>query len=118
MEEIKLEIEPDKIDKININDNDIDEPLTGSPITMIEVSPKGKYLVTYSDQDLSIVCWNIEDVDKEPKFEFRINSRRIIRMCVSDDKKLACVSSDGLLGKVIIIEKLLLFIFGILFFQR
>src|SRR3954462_12815880 len=47
----------DKIDKYN-------PPHNGKPITMIEVSPNEKYLVTYSNKDHSIVDWNVEDKDE------------------------------------------------------
>ncbi|PKC55015.1 hypothetical protein RhiirA1_476313, partial [Rhizophagus irregularis] len=87
----KIEIKVDKIevDK-NYDDkiftfNDInDEPHNGRPITMIEISPNEKYLITYSEEDHSIVGWNVEDIDKiQLKFD------QTGSLCVSDDKKLA-----------------------------
>lgn len=96
-------------DKIEINDHHIDEPHNENPITMIEVSPNESYLVSHSDKDGSMVGWNIENVDDKDQFksEFCINLGRIIRMCVSDDMKLACITSDGLLGKIVIIKHFL-----------
>ncbi len=31
---------------------------------MMEISPNGKYLVTYSEEDNTIVGWNVEDIKK------------------------------------------------------
>ena len=94
---VKIE-DSDKIviDKIDIdkphNDND-EPPHNGKPITKIEVSPNEKYLVTYSEEDNSIVGWNVEDVGEgqlKSEFSLKVNeSGTIGSICVSDDKKLA-----------------------------
>ncbi|PKY30787.1 hypothetical protein RhiirB3_448053, partial [Rhizophagus irregularis] len=54
----KIEIEVDKIDvdkidvdKIFIFDDEPHKPHNGKPITMIEISPNEKYLITYSEED-------------------------------------------------------------------
>ncbi|CAB4423671.1 unnamed protein product [Rhizophagus irregularis] len=71
-----------KIDGINIDINNVDnnkididndiKPHKNKPIIKIEVSPNEKYLVTYSQDDHSIVD----------------------QICVSDDKKLAFIYND------------------------
>ncbi|CAB4442389.1 unnamed protein product [Rhizophagus irregularis] len=109
----KIEIDIDKIDvdKIDVDKNDVDkndadkigideidtfddEPHNGKPITMMEISPHEKYLITYSKKDRSIVGWNVEDQlkfhqtvktnedNKDEKYEIK-------SLCVSDDKILA-----------------------------
>ena len=95
----KIEIDVDKndvdkndVDKIFTFDDIGDEPHNGKPITMIEISPNEKYLITYSKEDRSIVGWNVEDKDKvQLKFDqtVKINEVEIESLCVSDDKKLA-----------------------------
>ncbi|GET61808.1 hypothetical protein GLOIN_2v1581173 [Rhizophagus irregularis DAOM 181602=DAOM 197198] len=97
----KIEIEVDKIDvdKIFIFDDEPHKPHNGKPITMIEISPNEKYLITYSEEDRSIVGWNVEDIDKvQLKFHKTVEIYRYIKrtaydiyvrsLCVSDDKKL------------------------------
>ncbi|RGB38763.1 hypothetical protein C1646_805680 [Rhizophagus diaphanus] len=81
-----------KIDK----DNDINKPHNGKHITMIEVSPKGKYLVTYSEDNKTIACWNVEDVSEgqlKSDYQHIIDEHvEIVRkICVSDDKILAYI---------------------------
>src|SRR6266480_4934801 len=85
----------------------VDQPYVGKPhngpITKIEVSPNGKYLVTYDrkDKDRSIVGWNVEGINEgrlEPDFH-NIKTVKLVekngghkianRICVSDDSKLA-----------------------------
>ncbi|POG58780.1 hypothetical protein GLOIN_2v1727824, partial [Rhizophagus irregularis DAOM 181602=DAOM 197198] len=90
----KIEIDVDKnvVDKFFTFD---DERHNGKPITMIEISPNEKYLITQSEEDRSIVGWNVENIDKvQLKFHqaVKINEDKIISLCVSDDKKLACIS--------------------------
>ncbi|PKY63038.1 hypothetical protein RhiirA4_490761, partial [Rhizophagus irregularis] len=95
-----------KIDKIDVDKNDVDKIFTfdniddkrhnGKHITMIEISPKEKYLITYSKEDRSIVGWNVENIDKvQLKFHqtVKINEyfSNIYSLCVSDDKKLAYI---------------------------
>jgi WD40 repeat protein len=101
------EIDDDKIDdKIDVDkiftfDNINDEPHklhNGKPITMIEISPNEKYLITYSKEDGSIIGWNVEDIDKvQLKFDqtVKINEDNIKCLCVSDDKKLAYNKGTG-----------------------
>ncbi|CAI2177911.1 2752_t:CDS:2 [Funneliformis geosporum] len=81
------------------------KPHEGSPITMIEISPNAKYIVTYSEEDKTIVGWNVKDDKCKLIPDFTINSDKIFRnnktdevvandektifhMCVSDEKML------------------------------
>ena len=89
----------DKIDDIdnNTGNDKIDnKPHNGKPITKIEVSPNEKYLVTYSEEDRSIVGWNFDIDEGQLKSEFfhKINDKQIYVLCVSDDKKLAYIYVD------------------------
>ena len=79
------------------------QPHNGSPISWIEVSQNIKYLVSYSEDDDSIVGWEIknnkldekdkndEKVEEEKiKFKSIINKvGRVLRMCISNDNILA-----------------------------
>jgi WD40 repeat protein len=47
-----------------VADNDINKPHNDKHITKIEVSPNEKYLVTYNEEDHSIVGWNVEEKDE------------------------------------------------------
>ncbi|RIA87088.1 hypothetical protein C1645_828296 [Glomus cerebriforme] len=97
---------------IDIEDNDIEKniatdteknniPHNGKPITMIEVSPNGTYLVTFSEEDKSIIGWNVENVEDtdegqlKPDYHYTIHHNLgyegIQNICVSDDKKLAYI---------------------------
>ncbi|PKY55427.1 hypothetical protein RhiirA4_474875, partial [Rhizophagus irregularis] len=111
----KIEIEVDKnddkndadqidVDKIDVDQNDVDkiftfddEPHNGKPITTIEISPNEKYLITYSNEDCSIVGWNVKDIDKiklkfHQIFYFNADNKYNTKcLCVSDDKKLAYI---------------------------
>ncbi|PKY42634.1 hypothetical protein RhiirA4_456466 [Rhizophagus irregularis] len=85
-------------DKIGVSDKDkIENYHNGNPITEIEVSPKGRYLVTYSKEDHSIVGWNIENENEaQLKFEFSVNDvslnvDKFNQICISDNKKLAYI---------------------------
>ncbi|RGB39396.1 hypothetical protein C1646_754547 [Rhizophagus diaphanus] len=95
----------DDADKIEVDENDVDEIFTfdderhnGKPITMLEISPKEKYLITYSNENRSIVGWNVEDMDKvQLEFDQFINEDSkygINSLCVSDDKKLAYIDNN------------------------
>ncbi|PKY24304.1 hypothetical protein RhiirB3_527112, partial [Rhizophagus irregularis] len=97
----KIEIDVDKIE-IDVDKNDVDKIFTfdderhsGKPITRIEISPNGNYLITYSEKDRSIVGWNVEDKDKvQLKFDQTVKLSisyllSSLILCVSDDKKLA-----------------------------
>lgn len=91
-------------DKIGVSDKDkIENYHNGKPITEIEVSPKGRYLVTYSKEDQSIVGWNIENENEDQlKFEFSVNYVRLNvdeLICISDDKKLAYIDNYTCLSK-------------------
>ncbi|GET00431.1 hypothetical protein GLOIN_2v1537213 [Rhizophagus clarus] len=86
-------------DKIDI-DHDIDKLVKphhyNRPITLIEISPNGKYLVTYSRDDNSIVGWNVQDKDDSP---IELDKRfplvyEIKKLCVSDDKQLVCLGGE------------------------
>ncbi|RIA98944.1 hypothetical protein C1645_812117 [Glomus cerebriforme] len=63
------------------------KPHNSKPITMIEISPKGTYLVTYSPEDKSIFVWKVENVKE-------VNSSHIEKKCVSDDKILAYILTN------------------------
>src|ERR1044072_5911551 len=92
-------------------------PHNGKPITKLEVSPNGEYLVTYSEKDHSIVGWNVnpddnqdDEIEKESPDEIqRIDEGQlepagtpvevneymtISQLCVSDDKKLGYIYID------------------------
>jgi hypothetical protein len=64
-------------------------------ITKTEVSPNGKYVVTYSKNDCSIVLWSIKDVEgrlePEPDFTVKTGNKRVTKICISDDRKLAYI---------------------------
>src|ERR1043165_2928018 len=80
-------------------------PHDGKPINRLEISPNGKYLVTYSEDNHSIVGWNVEDINEgttngtedegqlKPEITIKINDKykRLNQLCVSDDKKLVCI---------------------------
>jgi WD40 repeat protein len=100
---------------ISVEQDDV--PHNGESITKLELSPNGRYLVTHSENDRSIVGWNVKDTDKGPKINdeiskktngtevvreqlkpdtavktIKINSKyKIKQVCVSDNKKLACI---------------------------
>src|ERR1051326_7584036 len=66
-------------------------PHKDKPITNIEISPNGKYLVTFSKEDCSIVGWDISDIDDtdirqlEPYNTIETVSNRVNQICISDD---------------------------------
>ncbi|CAG8524297.1 9189_t:CDS:2 [Funneliformis mosseae] len=75
-------------------------PHDGKPITMIEMSPNGKYIVTYSEIDDTVVGWNVDDkegslepikADENDSHIIHIEHKesKIVHMCVSDKKILA-----------------------------
>src|SRR5688572_9910188 len=66
-----IDVDKIDVDNIDVDKIDVDKPFTfddgrhnGKPITMIEISPNEKYLITYSKEDKSIVGWNVIDIDK------------------------------------------------------
>jgi WD40 repeat protein len=71
------------------------KPHNGGSITKIEISPNSEYLVTYSKKDLSIVGWDVNNIDEgrlEPDITVKIEGRKLInQICVSDDKKLVYI---------------------------
>ncbi|EXX53259.1 hypothetical protein RirG_245710 [Rhizophagus irregularis DAOM 197198w] len=77
-----------------------DNPHNGRPITKIELSPKSQYLVTYSEEDHSIVGWNVKDID-EGKLKLDISVKisdtikNLNQMRISDDKKLVYIYNDN-----------------------
>src|ERR1044072_5107585 len=93
-----IEINIDDVDKIFTFDDTYDERHNGKPITMIEISPNEKYLITYSKEDRSIIGWNVEDIDKvqlKPDRMAKIDGHKIGSLCVSDDKKCAYINKDS-----------------------
>ncbi|PKY17653.1 hypothetical protein RhiirB3_468093, partial [Rhizophagus irregularis] len=59
-----------------------------------EVSPNEKYFVTYSEEDHSIVGWNIDDINEgqlKSDCHIRIPNDNIRQIYISDDKKLAYI---------------------------
>ncbi|RGB28686.1 hypothetical protein C1646_767546 [Rhizophagus diaphanus] len=103
----KIDVDKIDFDKIDVDKNDVDkiftfddEPHNGKPITIIEISPKETYLITYSEEDCSVVGWNVEDMDKiQLKFDQTIrideySKYGIKSLCVSDDKKLAYIMNS------------------------
>jgi hypothetical protein len=92
------EIDFDKIDFTDKDKIDTDKPHNGLPITEIEVSPNEKYLVTYSQEDCSVVGWEITNGQLKPESYFNDVDVDVItsnhQICVSDDKKLAYITDD------------------------
>ncbi|CAI2172492.1 19542_t:CDS:2 [Funneliformis geosporum] len=76
-------------------------PHDGKPITMIESSPNGEFIVTYSEKDNTVVGWNVGNEvgilepikDKEDDSHIihieHNKEKKIVRMCVSNEKILA-----------------------------
>ncbi|EXX66834.1 hypothetical protein GLOIN_2v75200 [Rhizophagus irregularis DAOM 181602=DAOM 197198] len=99
-EVIEIEVDKNDVDVNDVDKNDVDKiftfddvddkPHNGKPITRIETSPNENYLITYSEEDRSIVGWNVENIDKvQLKFDKTIKiGYGTISLCVSDDKKL------------------------------
>ncbi|GBB97694.1 hypothetical protein RclHR1_03040011 [Rhizophagus clarus] len=86
----------------NDTDDNINELVKShQPITLIEISPNGKYLVTYSKNDFSIVGWNVDESSLEPYQKLRL-SNEIDKICVSDDKILVCLYHDKVDARYII----------------
>ena len=117
-DKIELTIENEADKNSMIDELRTDKPHNGSPITKMEISPNGKYLVTYSEKDYSIVGWNVENIDDnqdsdkvqrvdegrlkpditvqtitvdESTKEPERTVHQIKKICVSDDKKLAYI---------------------------
>ncbi|GBC04660.1 hypothetical protein RclHR1_00580025 [Rhizophagus clarus] len=84
--------------KIN-NDDKIDNPHNGNLITIIQVSPNGSYVVTYSPEDHSVVGWNSLDDDEQklkPDRSIKISDNNIQQICVSNNKELAYIYDNKL----------------------
>jgi WD40 repeat protein len=100
VDEIFVEIDDKKeidSDINNIIDKD-EKPHHGKPITMIEVSPNGNYLVTYSPEDSSIIGWDVYCEDEgqpilKPKHRHIIHYYYNVNMhiSVSNTKKIAYI---------------------------
>src|SRR5438876_10498378 len=88
---------------IPAEENEI-RPHDSKQISRLEVSPNRKYLVTYSENDHSIVGWDVKDIDDELKIDdeterlkseitIKINNKykNLSQICVSDNKKLVCI---------------------------
>lgn len=101
MKEISVEIDVDGDIKNSKIDDDLDKPHNGKQITLIEVSPNGCYLVTYSPEDNSIIGWNVEDIDEgqlkpDPNHHNIGNNDKLTQLSVSDDKKIAYIYDNKL----------------------
>ena len=78
-------------------------PHKNKPITNIEISPNGEYLVTYSKEDCSIAGWDVSDITGigedirrlEPYSTIETVSNRVNQICISDDRKLAYIYNDS-----------------------
>jgi WD40 repeat protein len=74
------------------------------PITKIDVSPNGNYLVTYSQFNRSVACWKVKDKNEgklEPdggaiKIGLNTFKGNVEQICVSDDEKLAYIRDKRL----------------------
>ncbi|PKC71635.1 hypothetical protein RhiirA1_495924 [Rhizophagus irregularis] len=101
MSEFSVKIDDTDVIENDVTDKDkIENYHNGKPITEIELSPKGRYLVTYSKEDQSIVGWNVENENEaQLKFEFSVNKVTLNvdkfnqQICISDDKKLAYIDN-------------------------
>ncbi|CAG8675545.1 9691_t:CDS:2, partial [Scutellospora calospora] len=61
---------------IQITDTDF-TPHNGKPVEMIESSPNMKYIATWSEEDLSVVGWCIDDNEHQLKHEYMISQKDI-----------------------------------------
>ncbi|GES97115.1 hypothetical protein GLOIN_2v1768207 [Rhizophagus clarus] len=98
-----IETENNETDEFVIDVNKIGskKPHDGKHITKIEISPKEEYLVTYSDDDQSIIGWDVKDEDdlKPGLLQVKLDSDEILyHMAVSDDKKLAYINNHEYIG--------------------
>lgn len=99
MGEVTIEID---IDKTYIEKTDIDEshkPHNGKPVYRIVISPDKKYVITYSEEDNSIVGWNGDIEEGKLNLDYTVQtfktSGEIRSLFVTDDKKLFFNSSDN-----------------------
>jgi len=85
------------------------DPLKSGPISRMEVSPNGSYLVAYSKISNTIVGWNIDDIKEDEEDNeleddiIEVELRDRTHFCVSDDKKLAYIDDYNMLSKYCII---------------
>ena len=83
----------------------------GEHIDLLEVSPNGKYLVTYNKENQTIVGWNIVEEEKDDdmkegksksvkvKKDIPVNLDKEVRhLCVSNQKILAYIYYDDDIG--------------------
>src|SRR5687768_9259325 len=89
---------------IDIDDVPSITPQCG-PITRIEISPNGNYLVAYSKQSSTMVGWNVEDIEEGKDLDMKegedLDTKKNdmievklydeTHICVSDDKILAYI---------------------------
>ncbi|POG58229.1 hypothetical protein GLOIN_2v1732549, partial [Rhizophagus irregularis DAOM 181602=DAOM 197198] len=100
MPEIAIDIDPDndldvKYTTPDGNDSSVKgspKPHVGNPISMVEVSPKGKYLVYYMEKDQTIVVRDVNNKSDTGKSYKPNEYEKISYMCVSDKKILAYIS--------------------------
>ncbi len=75
-------------------------PHNGKPINMIEISPNGKYLVTYSEKDKTIVGWNVKNIEQVHTIKVDIGDKeKIFHICISDKEELAYINNYYYIGK-------------------
>src|SRR5687767_1899264 len=67
-------------------------------ITKMEISPNGEYLVTYSEEDHSIVLWNVEDIEtgrlKSGHTEIRIDEIIDKPVIINENKSEVVQTND------------------------
>ncbi|RGB39045.1 hypothetical protein C1646_812276 [Rhizophagus diaphanus] len=64
MDEVSIEIDIEKTDINKIDIEKLYKPHNGKLIHHIIISPDHKYVCTYSEEDESIVGWNVEDIEE------------------------------------------------------
>jgi len=74
------------------------------PISMMEISPNGEYLVTYSEKDKTIVGWHVKNTAKGKKCEQDKHVKvedKISHMCVSNksDETILAYIIDHRIGR-------------------
>jgi len=91
-------------DGINKDENNKDEnkSINLKHISMMEILPKGKYLVTYSKENKTIIGLNIVKGKLQPDSPIKAevgDNEKISHMCVSDQKELAYINNYHYIGK-------------------
>jgi WD40 repeat protein len=94
----------DFVIETNSENTNIDEDKSHNdkPISKIAISPNEEYLVTYSEDNRSIVGWNVRDEGSfKPELFVKLDSdKSLYQISISDDKKLACIDNyESLLSK-------------------